>query len=330
MILKSICISHKEDVDGLVSAALIQNALKVKNIFLVDYPGLLNTLEYVAGLCERNRSFGRVFICDVGLNKKNQEIFINILHKLINRNIQVVYIDHHYIDDSVNEKLKNMGVKLIHNIDECTSVLIFNVLKDKLSKKFSFYASAAALTDYMESRPMASRLVSRYDRTFLMLESCFLSYIISASQKNIGFLKYVTKSISLLKQPHELENGFPLVKQFSDKISNALNTIENEIVELDKVAYFSHSLDLASSMIVNFVLGISGKEVALAFKYKENINAYVLSIRGSKDCKVHLGKLVNDLSSSLNGSGGGHDKACGAVIPQENIEPFIKKLNSLV
>lgn len=330
VILKSICISHKEDVDGLVSAALIQNALKVKNIFLADYPSLLNILDYVISICRKNKKFTRVIICDLGLNKKNQDVFIEKIQYLISNNIQIVYIDHHYLEYAIKDKLVNIGVKLFHNVEECTSVQIYYLCKNKLNSKYSFYASAAALTDYMESRPLANILVSKYDRTFLMLESCFLSYIISSSQKNIDFLKYVSKSISIFKLPHELKNGFILVKQFSDKISKALSVIESKIIKLDNIAYLNHDLDLASSMIVNFVLGLSGKHVGIAFKLKENINSYVLSIRGSKELTVHLGKLVNDLSSELNGSGGGHDKACGAVIPQENMDLFLSKFDKLI
>ncbi len=328
--MKSICISHKEDVDGLVSAALLQNALKVKNIFLADYPSLLNVLDIVISICSKNKNFSRVFICDLGLNKKNQDIFIEKLQVLISNNIQIVYIDHHYLEDQIKDTLKKIGVRLIHDVEECTSVQIYYLCKNKLNSKFSFYASAAALTDYMESKPMASILVSKYDRTFLMLESCFLSYMISSSQKNIDFLKYVSKSISIFKLPHEIKNGFYLVKQFSDKISNALNIIESKIIKMNNIAYLQHDLDLASSMIVNFVLGLSGKQVGIAFKLKDNINSYVLSIRGSKDCSYHLGKLVNELTSNLNGSGGGHDKACGAVIPEENLELFLKEFDNLV
>lgn len=328
--MKSICISHKEDVDGLVSAALLQNALKVKNIFLADYPSLLNVLDIVISLCSKNKKFSRVFICDLGLNKKNQDVFIEKLQVLISNNVQIVYIDHHYLEDQLKDTLRKIGVRLIHNIEECTSVQIYYLCKNKLNSKYSFYASAAALTDYMESKPMASILVSKYDRTFLMLESCFLSYIISSSQKNIDFLKYVSKSISIFKLPHEIRNGFYLVKQFSDKISNALDVIEPQIIKMNNIAYLQHDLDLASSMIVNFVLGLSGKQVGIAFKLKDNINSYVLSIRGSKDCSYHLGKIVNELTSDLNGSGGGHDKACGAVIPEEKLELFLKKFDGLV
>ena len=328
--MKSICISHKEDVDGLVSAALLQNALKVKNIFLADYPSFLNVLDIVISICSKNKNFSRVFICDLGLNKKNQDVFIEKLQVLISNNVQIVYIDHHYLEDHLKHTLKKIGVKLIHNVEECTSVQIYYLCKNKINSKYSFYASAAALTDYMESKPMASILVSKYDRTFLMLESCFLSYIISSSQKNIDFLKYVSKSISIFKLPHEIKNGFYLVKQFSDKISNALDVIEPQIIKMNNIAYLQHSLDLASSMIVNFVLGLSGKQVGIAFKLKDNINSYVLSIRGSKDCSSHLGKIVNELTSDLNGSGGGHDKACGAVIPAEKLELFLKKFDELI
>lgn len=328
--MKSICISHKEDVDGLVSAALLQNALKVKNIFLADYPSLLNVLDIVISICSKNKNFSRVFICDLGLNKKNQDVFIEKLQVLISNNVQIVYIDHHYLEDELKDTLKKIGVRLIHNVAECTSVQIYYLCKNKLNSKYSFYASAAALTDYMESKPMASILVSRYDRTFLMLESCFLSYIISSSQKNIDFLKYVSKSISIFKLPHEIKNGFYLVKQFSDKISNALDVIEPQIIKMNNIAYLQHDLDLASSMIVNFVLGLSGKQVGIAFKLKDNINSYVLSIRGSKDCSYHLGKIVNELTSDLNGSGGGHDKACGAVIPEEKLDLFLKKFDDLI
>jgi len=39
---------------------------------------------------------------------------------------------------------------------------------------------------------------------------------------------------------------------------------------------------------------------------------------------VHLGRLINSIASELGGSGGGHDKACGAVIPKEKIKEFIQ------
>ncbi|VVC05449.1 DHHA1 domain protein [uncultured archaeon] len=86
--------------------------------------------------------------------------------------------------------------------------------------------------------------------------------------------------------------------------------------------------DSGASMVVNFVLGLSGKDVGVSYKLREEQGIYAVSIRGSKACKLHLGKIINQLATDLGGSGGGHDKACGAVIPKEKMGQFLKKFNS--
>ena len=140
VILKSICISHKEDVDGIVSAALLQKGLKVRNLFLVDYPNLLNCLDYVISICSKDKNFTRVFICDVGLNMKNQFLFLEKLNILVSNNIEVVYIDHHYLEPEIKIKITKMGIKLVHDINECTSVQIYYLLRNRFDKVFSFFS----------------------------------------------------------------------------------------------------------------------------------------------------------------------------------------------
>jgi RecJ-like exonuclease len=85
--------------------------------------------------------------------------------------------------------------------------------------------------------------------------------------------------------------------------------------------------DSGASGAVNFVLGLSGKDVGVAFKERVDHGIYAVSIRGSKNCKQHLGKIVNILATDLGGSGGGHDKACGAVIPKAKIKTFLQEFN---
>ena len=86
-------------------------------------------------------------------------------------------------------------------------------------------------------------------------------------------------------------------------------------------------LDSGASGAVNFVLGLSGKNVGVAYKERVDHGIYAVSIRGSKSCKIHLGKIVNDLAMKFGGSGGGHDKACGAVIPKDMIKKFLTEFN---
>ena len=325
----TICISHKEDVDGLSSAILINSAFKKVSVLLVDYANLINKLEkLLKSLLPVTKGYNRIFICDLGLNKKNQYRFISILYKMVALGYKVTYIDHHDLEDQAKKEIKKIGVNLIHSTQECTSVHVYNKYKKKLSSNASFFAAAGALTDYLDNKPVASSLIPRYDRQFLMLESTALSYMISSNQNNEEYLYNIVNVLSAMKFPHEIEGGFIEAEKYAKKISNAISSISNEIKTKDNLALVQNNLDLASSTVVNFVLGISEKKIAMVYKYKEEKEVFIISIRGSKDCDVHLGRIVNEIASTLGGSGGGHDKASGAVIPKNSFNNFVELLDT--
>lgn len=323
-----ICISHREDVDGISSAALIKIAFNVDTIVLLDYANMIKTLRsMVSSIHDGTNKIDQLFICDLGLSKKNENEFVKILKEITEAKCKVTYIDHHDLDKKILADLKRNGVKLVHSTDECTSIHIYNKYKRKFSSYSAFLAAAAALTDYLEARPIASNLVSRFDRQFLMLEATALSYMISSSQHDIDFLMKIVDDLSQEKYPHDIEGGFLRAERHARKVLSVVKSIEDSIRVGKNLAYVQINSELPSSMVVNFVLGASGKPVALVYKTKEDINSCIISIRGSNECKVHLGRIVNNLSSTLSGSGGGHEKACGAVIPKEKFSEFIKQLD---
>ena len=94
--IKTICISHKEDCDGISSAALIRQAFGGDTI-LVDYPGQMDALKQVVD----DEKLKSLYICDLGLSKKTQDEFIEILSTLRKNKVSVTYIDHHDIDPNV-------------------------------------------------------------------------------------------------------------------------------------------------------------------------------------------------------------------------------------
>jgi len=263
----------------------------------------------------------------MGLSKKNDNEFVKILKEMSEAKCKVTYIDHHDLDKKILLELKKIGVKLFHSTDECTSIHVYNKYKRKFSSYSAFIAAAAALTDYLETKPIASNLVSRFDRQFLMLEATALSYMISSSQHDNDFLMTIVDDLSKNKYPHDIEGGFLRAEKHARKVLSVVKSIENSIVLNKNLAYVRINSELPSSMVVNFVLGISGKPVALVYKTKEEINSCIISIRGSNECKVHLGRIVNSLSSALSGSGGGHAKASGAVIPKDKFSEFIRQLD---
>ena len=109
----TICISHKEDVDGLSSAILINSAFKKKvSILLVDYANLINKLEkLLKNLLPVTKGYNRIFICDLGLNKKNQDRFISLLYKMVTLGYKVTYIDHHDLENEAKKEIKKIPLR---------------------------------------------------------------------------------------------------------------------------------------------------------------------------------------------------------------------------
>lgn len=326
MLLPEIVVmSHKEDADGLCSAALVSAAFNASNVILSDYPALIPKLEKLA-----SKKIDKLFICDLGLSKRNEQQFVDILAKLAAAGTKVTYIDHHDISKETVAGLKKAKVTLVHTIKECTSVQAYRKFKKKLPEGATFLAAMGALTDYMEAKPAASKIVPRYDRQFLMLEATSLSYMISASQKDEDFLVRMVDVLAKGRYPHDVKGGFELAERYAKKVANAVETIRGGIVKLNNLAHAPSTVELSSSMVVNFVLGSSEKPAAMVYKLKDDIGSYVVSIRGSKKCKVHLGRIVNEVATNLGGSGGGHDRACGAVIPKAKLDEFIKILDGRI
>ena len=319
---KVICVSHKEDADGIGAASLIRQAFGGE-IKLVDYPGLMTEL----GLLKNNDALKTLYICDLGLSKTNQDQFIELLAALRKKRVSITYVDHHDLDEKIKKKIRALKVKLIHNINECTTVQVYNAFKSKLTDHSTFIAACSAVTDYMEDRPIGSKLLQKFDRQFVLLEATVLTFTIVSHQKDSEYLLYLVDELSESKYPHDIPNSFEFARMQAEKISNVIQKVKDNLKLMKNLAYMEVT-DSGASMVVNFVLGMSRKDVGVSYKLREDHGIYAVSIRGSRSCKIHLGKIVNPLATELGGSGGGHDKACGAVIPKDKISVFLKKFNS--
>jgi len=318
---KTICISHKEDTDGISSAALIRQAFGGDAV-LVDYPGQMDGIRQVAA----DEKLKSLYICDLGLSKKTQDEFVEILTTLRKNRVSVTYIDHHDIDADIVKSLEKIKVKIIHDVNECTAVQVYSAFKSKLSDHASFIATCAAITDYMEDRPIGSKLLQIYDRQFALISATVLTYNIVGHQKDPDYLQYLVEELADSKFPHDIPNTFEFAQIQVEKLSKMIAKVKVGMKTMKNLGYME-ILDAGASGAVNFVLGLSGKDVGIAYKERVDHGIYAVSVRGSKSLKTHLGKIVNILAADLGGSGGGHDKACGAVIPKDKIKTFIKELN---
>jgi len=319
---KIICVSHEEDADGISSAALIKQAFGGTTI-LVDYPGMMDSMEPLRD----DKKLKELYICDLGLNKKNESEFVELLTILRKRSVKVTYIDHHDLDKKIISQLEKSKVKVIHDINECATVQVYNAFKKKLNDHAAFVAACAAITDYMEDRPLGSKLLQIFDRQFALISATVLTYNIVGHQNDPDYLLYLVDELSESKYPHQIPNSYEFAQLQVEKLASVISKVKKSMKVIKNLGYME-ILDSGASGAVNFVLGLSGKDVGVAYKERVDYGIYAVSVRGSKNCKVHLGKIVNKLATEVGGAGGGHDKACGASIPKANIKKFIKKLNS--
>ena len=319
---KILCVSHQEDADGISSAALIKQAFGGDTI-LVDYPGIIDVLESL----RNDEKLKKLFICDLGLNKQINNYFVDLLTELRKKRISVTYVDHHDIDPKVVTKLKQIKVKLIHDTSECASVLVYDTFKKKLPEHSTFIAACGAITDYMEHKPIASKLLQMYDRQFALVNATILTYnIVGRNQKDPDRLLYLVDELSESKFPHEIPNTFEIAQTQVEKLAGTMSKVRKSMKISKNLAYME-VLDSGASGAVNFVLGFSGKDVGIAYKERVDKGIYAVSVRGSASCKTHLGRLVSSVAGKIGGSGGGHARACGAVIPKDKIKQFVSQMN---
>ena len=321
--IKTLCVSHMEDADGISSAALIKQAFGGETI-LVDYPGMIDALETL----RTDEKLKTLFICDLGLNKQNSGNFVDLLTELRKKHVSITYVDHHHVEPKIIAQLKKIKVKLIHDTSECTSVLVYDSFKKKLPDHSVFIAVCGAITDYMEDRPIASKLLQIYDRQFALISATVLTYNIVGHQRkqDIDYLYYLVDELSESKFPHDIPNTYEFAQIQVGKLAEIISKVKASM-KISKNLGHMEVLDSGASGAANFVLGFSGKDVAITYKERVDKGIYAVSVRGSPSCKTHLGKLVSSISGKLGGSGGGHDKACGAVIPKGKIKKFVQEMN---
>nr|AIE95505.1 Phosphoesterase DHHA1 [uncultured marine thaumarchaeote AD1000_66_F10] len=179
----------------------------------------------------------------------------------------------------------------------------------------------------MENKPVASKLLQMYDRQFALVNATVLTYNIVGHQKDPDYLLYLVDELSESKFPHEIPNTYEFAQIQVGKLAEIMSTVRKSMKVSKNLAHME-VLDSGASGAVNFVLGFSGKDVGIAYKERVDKGIYAVSVRGSPSCKTHLGRLVSSVAADLGGSGGGHDRACGAVIPKEKMKKFLREMNS--
>lgn len=321
MNVNSVCLSHKEDPDGIISAALIKQFFNSK-IFLTDYSDLINTLQTII----KNYTFEQIFICDLALKLANIDQFLKLLHTIKQNGAEIWLIDHHPLSEEMKKKCEEINVKILYSEMDCTSAIIYENFTANLKKNSELLVSCACITDGRENGPLAKKIIKKHEKMFTLLNAALIWYDVKKNQKSIKKLLKIVDSLTLGKLPFEIVSELHKFHDLLHEESKFNEYIENNTKFYKNFDY----LKIHGSNLSNYatrIMNKSEKTVCLVHRDFDKGTAQELVILSTKENHKNVGLIINQLSTKFHGSGGGDPQRAAAIIPTENFERFLQSLD---
>ena len=312
------CISHVKDADGLCSAALTL-AARGGTFRLTDYDQLIDELDGVP------EDATELVLCDLGTDPSRFEEFKAKMEELTKR-LKVTYIDHHYLSAEMKGELQRLGIHLVHDVEECSSMLTYSTFNRTLPAESSYLAMFGAVTDYMDASPLAGKMMERFDRQFVLLESTLLSYAISNQGRDIRYIEMLVESLSRMEMPHTIEGVSTFALRQAETVRKLAGEVGKKGTTLGKLAYMETEQS-STGNVAKLLLGAFNVWVGVSYRAKSD-GKVEMSLRCTSDCKIHLGQTISEIAGRHGGNGGGHAKAAGSSIPAQEVLPVLRELEA--
>jgi single-stranded-DNA-specific exonuclease len=316
--LSSHCISHVKDADGLCSAALAL-AAKGGTFRLTDYDDLIGELGRIPSEATQ------LVLCDLGTDPSRFPEFKMRIGELVKR-LKVTYIDHHYMTAEMKTELESLGIRVVHSVDECASMLTYVTFRGSLPAEYSYLAMFGAVTDYLDSSPLAGKMMERFDRQFVLLESTMLSYAIANQGRDARYLETLVEALSRMQMPHTIQG----VSAYALKQAETMRTLEAEVGRkgsvMGKLAYMETDQS-STGNVAKLLLGAFNVQVGVSYRAKQGGRVEV-SLRCTSECRIHLGQTISEIAAKHQGNGGGHARAAGCTIPEAEVIQVLRELEA--
>jgi len=311
------------DVDGLVSFLLFRRYVgRGKGVAVKTYPGLNKT--YARKIAELKPD--KIFILDKPVVERD---FFEYTKE---HGLPVVWIDHH----SPQEAEDIEGINYYNPLSskqpsaEPVAYLCWKVVKRDL-----WLALVGCLGDWFVPEFMGEiekeypDLLDEKKKAGEIIYKTKIGEIVKAlsfalKDKTSNVMKMV-KALIEVKTPYELFSGekrFEYVwkryGQIKEKYSKLIERAKEKAEKTkEKAIFFKYSGELSiSSEIANELFFLfPEKTIVVAYVKGEKVN---ISLRGAKDMRV----LVQNALKGIEGTGGGHPRACGATIQLKDLEQF--------
>lgn len=316
------------DVDGLCSFLILQRAIRRgRGIPIKSFPELNS--QYSHKIQEINPDC--IFILD------KPRVSVDFIKEADERNIPVIWIDHHNVQVSKDILEKVFYFNSLPSSEPTTYLCqkVFN------NKEDIWLAMIGCIADvYMPE--FAGEFSDKYPELFNPKISAFDSLYTTEIGTivrilNFGLMDKTTNVVSLMKflinskNPYDILNESPKTRQLHYRFRQ-LNRIYEKLLEKaektpknKKLIFFEYSGQISMSSLIADALYFKNKNkiIIVAYKRSDKIN---ISIRG-KSAKKITELTIKNIEGA---SGGGHEEATGAMIPNDKLNVFKENLSEIL
>lgn len=313
-----------DDPDGLCSFLLFYRHISEgKGVVIKTHPRISEM--FIRKVDEYGAD--KVFVLDIAM--VDQEFIDNV-------KLPVVWVDHHEPLDRHNVKYFNSR---LHGENEPPSSICYKVVKEDLWIAMAGCIGDWFMPDFKDEfcKKYPDLMDASIDKPEEALFNTKLGKLVKILSFNLkGKTQDVIKSAKVLtriESPYEIldrttSKGNYIYRKYQ-KIKGAYDELLNSAIEKkteDKILLFPYTHDKMSLT----------KELSneLLYKFPEKIIIVAREKSGEMKCSIRTsGKksLSDALAKALveiEGYGGGHENACGAVIKKEDFEKFLDNLRN--
>jgi nanoRNase/pAp phosphatase (c-di-AMP/oligoRNAs hydrolase) len=334
-----LIICHN-DPDGFASAGILLLAGE-DNLDDLRY----STVGYINRLLKRllkEECPDIIYLLDV--NADDSETYIQNLIKLSKKGVIINLYDHHPLATHFDKRLIDEGIEVVRDTSVSCSELIFNSFIDKIKeiRKAEFLLCIGAIGDRIVT-PFVQKMISSFRREEIFdVYACLLAGIPNGKAFLYSIFEEKDKDgVGFAKQLYYRATK----KRFwIEQLKAKINLLQESIGSISVVHIFQRHIGFAASYLIDqedidfaIAIGDGPPDFRNRFSmYLQNFLNFIfrrkqkrkndklrISFRSSK---APMNVIVSDLAKKYHGFGGGHEFACGASIPQENLVPFLKEI----
>lgn len=315
---KIAIISHN-DLDGIVSAKVVNEVVKADIIKFVNYTDINE--ELVRDL--KKSKVRKVIFTDLLIEKK--EIVLGI-----EKFAKILIIDHHLISEDFNSK----RTVFLNAQGYCAAYVSYYLFfKAQDISKFDWLVACACLSDwcYQKSTNWMTDVYQSYKEKFYLepekvrsgkfwnfqlVLSLFLIYFRNDIQKAYSMIGDKIKDLDKLK-PYSLE--------VFREVQNSLKSFEKQKVKIDRGFFWEIRPKFPIKELVINILSMRKGDITFIIAERRD-EFYFFSAR-RQDGKINVSDLLKELIKDLeNSSAGGHFKAAGGHVLLKDATEFKKRV----